>query len=820
MAIYAEVIVPVPIPATFTYIIPDSMKDRVGLMYRVVVPFGSRKYYTGVVVNITDNFKGQYELKEIAWCPDTEPILRRPQLSLWEWIAEYYMCPIGDVLKAALPSGLKIESETIIEIRPDFNPDNETDLTAKQATLWGVVKTKEKISVKELEKEGLSGVMSTVYELIDMGAITVREKLTERFRPKQEQFYLITIERNNDKAISAAFSCMRSTRHQRLLMKLIQLSNFTNPVAPLKEVPRSAVDEEEYFDTSIIKSFVKKGYIRVENRTISRFQWTPKPVKPLPELSDAQSTALKSIHHLFGQHPVVLLHGVTSSGKTEIYIHLIDFILHQNKQVLLLVPEIALTTQLTGRIQDVFGEKVLVYHSRFSDAQRVEVWKTMLNTNRPLVVIGARSAVFLPFAQLGLVIVDEEHEQSYKQFDPAPRYNARDVATVLSRLHGAKTLLCSATPSVETYWKAANGRYGLVTLSVRYGDVQLPEMKIVDLSKSYLQGGTVQSLAEPTVAAIDDALGKKEQTIIFHNRRGFSPIARCKMCEYIPRCTDCDVSLSYHKRINRLVCHYCGKEYALPTTCPVCHQPTLEVVGFGTERIEDDISENFPKAKVLRMDLDTTRNKENYATIIDDFSNHKADILVGTQMVTKGLDFGDVSTVVVLNADLIINYPDFRAAERAFNMLEQVAGRAGRRSESGKVIVQTRQPDHPIIQQVLNHDYYGFYETELKEREAFAYPPFIRIIYIFVRHREANICQQASEALMKQLTAQLGNRVLGPHEPPVNRIKNMYIRRIMVKIETGVSLSQIKQILTDTVDKLRSIKDFRAVDIYFDVDPM
>lgn len=822
MARYAEVIVPVPLPATFTYLIPQSMDDKVRPLHRVVVPFGGRKWYTAIVTEIKDRFDGNYDIKEIAWCPDKEPILRRPQLQLWQWIADYYMCAIGDVFKAALPAGLKIETETIVEVNSDFVPDSDTHLSATQTAVWEAIKVKEKVSLKDLERDCLKDVIASVYSLMETGAVTVREKMTERFRPKKEEYYTVTLERGNPQALQDAFASLkRSTRRQQLLMTLLHLSRFNRAGEPLKEVTQAAVRENECYDRTILRDFVKKGFIRMETREVSRFKWADTTLKPLPTLSTAQAAALDNIHKLFTSNPVVLLHGVTSSGKTEIYIHLIDYTLRQGKQTLFLVPEIALTTQLTKRLQDVFGPKVVIYHSRFSDAERGEIWRRLLNTDEPLVIIGARSSVFLPFARLGLVIVDEEHEQSYKQFDPAPRYNARDVATVLSRMHGAKTLLASATPSVETYSKAGEGRYGLVELTERYAGVVLPETEVVDVAKERRMGRVVESLAVRSIDLTKEALGKGEQVIFFHNRRGFSPIARCKSCEYIPKCTDCDVSLSYHKRINRLVCHYCGKEYALPATCPVCQQPSVEVVGFGTERIEDNVAEQFPGARILRMDLDTTRNKENYSTIIEDFSKHLADILVGTQMVTKGLDFGDVSTVIVLNADMLMNYPDFRATERAFNMLEQVAGRAGRRAGTpGKVIIQTRNPEHPVLRYVLNHDYAGYYEHELEERRSFAYPPFTRIIYVFVRHKDAAVCQGTAAALASQLTSQLGNRILGPHEPAVNRIKNMYIRRIMVKIEPGVSISQVKDVLKVTVLSFKADSRFRSCDFYFDVDPM
>lgn len=828
MPLYAEVIVPVPLPSLFTYIVPDEMAASLKQGMRVVVPFGTaHKFYTAIVVNITDRFNGNYDLRPIVWCPDSEPVTRRPQIQLWEWIADYYMCAIGDVMKAALPAGLKLESETIVEINSDIaetvDDTDPVELSSKAASVWSLIRTfenKSKISVRDLVKAGASSVMPGIYELMAHGLIAIRENHAERFRPRRVDYYHLLIDRKDSDALAETFKKLRSPRHQNLLMLLLKLSNFSQLSLPLSPVCRDSLRNEECFDTAIIRSFEKKGIISVESRTISRFRWSERPVLPLPRLSEAQTTALAEIHKSFVDHDVTLLHGVTSSGKTEIYKHLIDYTLRRDKSVLFLVPEIALTTQLTGRLQDTFGNKVVIYHSRFTDAERVEIWMSILQSSEPLVVIGARSSVFLPFRRLGLVIVDEEHEQSYKQFDPAPRYNARDVATVLARMHGAKTLLASATPAIDSYAKALDGRFGLVSLTERFSGVNLPEIQIIDTATERLKGRMPNSLSQTVVDEASAALNDKNQVIVFHNRRGFSPIARCKACAYVPKCTDCAVALSYHKRIDRLVCHYCGKEYPLPSLCPLCNQPEINVIGFGTERVEDEVTDTFANAKVLRMDLDTTRNKEHYADIIEKFSEHKADILVGTQMVTKGLDFGDVSTVVVLNADMLLNYPDFRATERAFNMLEQVSGRAGRRKETpGKVLVQTRQPDHPILDFVINHNYTGYFEHEMEERRTFGYPPFTRLIYIFVRNKDARICRQAAEVLAKLLTDKLGNRVFGPHEPAVNRIKTMYIRRIMIKIEQGVSLSQIKSIISSTTDAIRTNKTFNGTDIYFDVDP-
>ena len=513
---------------------------------------------------------------------------------------------------------------------------------------------------------------------------------------------------------------------------------------------------------------------------------------------------------------------MTSSGKTEIYIHLIDFVLRQRRQVLYLVPEIALTTQLTERLQRVFGDKVIIYHSKFTDNERVDIWRRLLNSDEPCVVIGARSSVLLPFGPLGLVITDEEHDTSYKQQDPAPRYNARDTAMVLARMHGAKTLLGSATPSVETYYKASTGRFGLVELTERYGSAVLPEVKVVDMKRARLRGEVKGALSLDASQAVADATAREEQSIVFINRRGFAPIAECSSCGFSPKCEHCDVTLTYHKRIDRLVCHYCGSQYPLPATCPACKGPTIEVLGFGTERVEEEIESSFPGASALRMDLDTTRSKDSYQQIIRDFSDGKAKILVGTQMVTKGLDFAGVSAVVIMSADAMLNVPDFRASERAFNMMEQVAGRAGRRDTPGHVIIQAYQPAHPVLPFVMAHDYQGFYDYEIEERRKFLYPPFTRIIYLYIKHRDQREVDAIAVAYAHALRQLFGNRVYGPEEPHVGRVQQLYIRKIMLKIEVEASMTKVRAILRDLYERMHAVpgSPIRSAQIYYDVDPM
>ena len=599
---------------------------------------------------------------------------------------------------------------------------------------------------------------------------------------------------------------------------MLELSGFQR--GETVEVRREALLERAQVSPAILSAVEKKGILRIYKKDVNRFKFTGDVSGKLPRLSDAQGAALDELHKSWITKNVTLLHGVTSSGKTEIYIHLINFVLKRGDCVLYLVPEIALTTQLTRRLQEVFGEKVVIYHSKFSDNERVDIWKKLLHDTEPVVVIGARSSVFLPFSHLGLVIVDEEHESSYKQYDPAPRYNARDAAIVLAGMHGAKTLLGSATPSVETYSKALSGKFGLVRLSVRYQDVQLPEIRVIDMAHARKTGMLSGTFAADTERPIRESLARGAQVILFQNRRGYAPLARCKQCAWVPRCSQCDVALTYHSHLRQLQCHYCGAVYPLPSVCPQCKEPAIEIIGYGTERVEEEVAARFPGEKMLRMDLDTTRNKDSYEHIIDEFSAGKARILVGTQMVTKGLDFGGVDTVAVLNADSIINFPDFRSGERAFNMLEQVSGRAGRRSGSkGLVLIQTYQPSHPVLRFVVKHDYEGYYEREIAERERYFYPPFSRIVYMYVKHRDPSRLRMIADTYAARLRTLLGNRVYGPEEPAVGRVQGLYIRKIMLKIEVAASMAKVKEILRQTYIDMHELPQMKGTVVYYDVDP-
>ncbi len=827
---YASVIVPRPLEGTFTYRVPAEMTKSIAVGQRVVVSFGQKRYLTGIVENLSPICPPDVVgLKDIDSLLDSAPIVKHPQIKFWHWLADYYMCTVGEVYKAALPAGLRVESESVVELNQEVEDDVFLHLNDKDLSLINILRNKSKMSIKELSKNLQTGsIEASVSKLVELGIINVHEAMVSRYRRVKVQMVSIRIKQGDRNALQSAFNeVKRSKGQQEALLNLIALSGYNKPTTVPKSVARHELLESSPDITwEHVKALCKKGLAEIITKEVSRFsapeECAGEYTSPLPVLSAEQSQALKEIHTSFVGHDVTLLHGVTSSGKTEVYIHLIDYVLQQGKQALFLVPEIALTTQLTRRLQRVFGRKVVIYHSKFTDNERVDIWRDMLASHEPCVVIGARSSVFLPFSNLGLVIIDEEHESSYKQYDPAPRYNARDAAIVLASFHGAKTLLGSATPTVETYYKATeSAKYGLVTLSKRYGNATLPEIEVIDLPHERKRNAVNGAMAQITIDAGREVLKQDKQIIFFHNRRGFSPRARCKQCQFTPKCDFCDVSLTYHKRTNTLECHYCGATYPVPRLCPSCKEPAIEIEGYGTERIEDNIAQIYPDARILRMDLDTTRSKDAYANIIDDFSQHKADILIGTQMVTKGLDFGGVGLVGVINADNIINYPDFRSTERAFNMLEQVAGRAGRSGENaGKVMIQTYTPDHPVINFVKNHDYTSFYQYELEERRQYNYPPFARIVNIYLKHRDRAVVDKIAREYANRLRSLLGNRVNGPVEPSIERVASLYIRQVRLRIETSASIRRVKEILREEYIQLNSSPIKSNISIYYDVDPV
>lgn len=814
---YVEVLVPLPLHAVFTYRLPSHLIGNVGVGHRVIVPFGTKKFYTAIVTGFANLPPANMEVKEVALLLDNAPVLRHPQLKLWSWIADYYLAAVGDVYKAALPAGLKIESETFVEVNPDYNIAENAPINERETEIYQLLSHEGAMTTGAIaNKLKHRGAASTVNAMVDRGILIVAEKLNERYRPRYEQL----VEACFDAAsLSDAFAAVKGApKQEKLLLAFLELSGLqqgkNTPVKREQLLERAAVLP------SILTAVTGKGLLKLTKREVNRFKFSGTPSGQLPRLSEAQMDALDAIHLSWKEKDITLLHGVTSSGKTEIYIHLINFVLNRGDQVLMLVPEIALTTQLTRRLQKVFGNAVVIYHSKFTDSERVDIWKRLLHSNEPLVIIGARSAVFLPFAHLGLVIVDEEHESSYKQFDPAPRYNGRDVAMVLAKMHGAKTLLGSATPSVETYYKAATGKFGLVSLTTRYGNVALPRIEVMDMNRMRREKSINGTFATDTLRFAHEVLDRGSQIILFQNRRGYAPLARCRQCAWVPRCEHCDVALTYHSHLRQLQCHYCGAVYPLPKVCPQCHEPAIEIIGYGTERVEEEVEANFKGKRILRMDLDSTRSKDAYANIIDDFSEGKAQILVGTQMVTKGLDFAGVEMVGILNADSLINMPDFRASERAFNMLEQVSGRSGRReNQQGVVVIQSYQPSHPIISFVRQHDFQGFFNHEIEQRKAFAYPPFSRIIYIYLKHRDIAALKSITGIYADYLRKLFGTRVFGPEEPLVGRIQGLFIRKIMLKVEVNASMAKVKELLRQAIVDLSGIKEMRSAQIYYDVDP-
>ena len=820
---YAEVLLPLPLTGFFTYKVPDMMAEAIRPGCRVVVPFGRTKFYTGIVAGLTPRRPEGFETKEISQLLDSEPVVRHPQMKFWEWIADYYLCSQGEVFRAAVPAGLKLESETVVEVNPDFEEDPGDRLGERDLLVMNAVRrVPKKATLAAVAREtGFRNTSAIVARLVERDALMVSENLVERYKTRKIEMVEMAIERGDSAALHAAFDSIKGApKQEKALLTLIELSGFMRQGSDLCEVTRADLLDRSGVTSPIIIALENKGIVRRRKKEVSRFAQVSKATMPMPELTDAQREARDAIIKSWGEKDITLLHGVTSSGKTEVYISLIDRMLRSGRQVLYLVPEIALTTQLTTRLQRVFGPKVIIYHSRFSDSERVELWRRLLTTHEPLVVLGARSALFMPFASLGLIIVDEEHESSFKQQDPAPRYNARDAAMVLAGMHGAKTLLGSATPAVDTYYKALTGRFGLVSLTERYGGSELPRVEIVDMAKARKKREVSGAFSLQLRRLINDAASADRQTILFLNRRGFAPMARCKMCGYVPKCENCDVSLTYHHGIDRLVCHYCGSPYDLPRVCPACREPGLEIIGYGTERIEEEIAASFPDIPVARLDRDTTRNKDDYERIIDEFSAGKDKMLVGTQMVTKGLDFGRVSVVGVINADATINQPDFRSAERAFNMLEQVAGRAGRRGDDGVVAIQTYTPSHPLFGFLVRHDYVGFYNHEIEERRLYNYPPFTRIINIYLKHREQGRLHVLAGAYGRRLRELFGNRVFGPEEPHVARIKQMHIMRIMIKIETEASMKKVKHILRETYLEMDAARALNGAQVYYDVDPM
>lgn len=754
---YVDVILPLPLEGTFTYSVPEPMVAQVRMGVRVLVPLGRSKTYTAMAVRLHSE-KPEFETRPIIQVIDAEPVLIEQQLRLWQWISTYYMSPIGDVFKAALPAGLKAE---------------------------------------------------------------------ENYRPKTVRCVTLPANLRSEQSLHMALTILkRALKQHQTFSTYLQLSHWSEidgetPPAHIAEIACDELQNAANASDAVLRQLIQRNFLELYHREVGRLntsgEYHPERIQPL---SPAQQEAEDSISRQFNEKNVVLLHGVTSSGKTEIYIHLIKKAIDEGKQVLYLLPEIALTVQMTRRLQNVFGSRLGIYHSKYSDAERVEIWKKQLSSEPYDVILGARSAVFLPFMRLGFVIVDEEHETSFKQQDPAPRYHARSTAIMLARMYeGAKVLLGTATPSMESYHNACMGKYGYVQLTTRYKDMAMPEIRVVDTKDLYHRKMMRGAFSPDLLEAMRTALRNKKQVLLFQNRRGFAPMVECKVCGWVPKCKNCDVSLTYHRSMNLLTCHYCGYTYPVPKQCPNCESTELLGRGYGTEKIEDRVRELFPEARIARMDLDTTRSAGAYGRIIDDFSCGRTDILIGTQMITKGLDFSGVTVVGILNADTMLNYPDFRAYEQAFQMLSQVSGRAGRRDERGLVILQTKSADLPVIQQVVAGDFQTFAHDLLEERSMFRYPPFYHLVYVYLRHRNEQLVDSAAIEMASRLRQAFADRVLGPDKPAVARVKTESIRKIVIKLEQGINLPLARQCMAEARTQLLQDKRYAAMTVFFDVDP-
>ena len=820
---FADLILPIPVPKLFTYRVPREMAEVLQIGARVIVPFGKNngRVFTAIVARLHNSPPAGYQARYITEVLDEYPLVTGYQLELFRWMADYYMCCVGDVMNIALPSGLKISSQSKVQANPDF--DYPELLTEFEVTLLAELKKQPALSYDELARLAGEGtnVPALIKSLVGKKAVIIFEEVREKYIPKmirkvrlhrtyEEKEQLLVLLNRLDKLPKQQEVVMRYLSHVPVQM---------NPALNQKGLDKTILSQDDTVSQSSLATLIKNAVFETFEIIQPRFSDNASPQGEI-KLTESQREASQQIMTQFERQNIVLLHGITGSGKTEVYIDLIQQALASGSQVLYLLPEIALTTQIVVRLQRVFGDKMGIYHSKFSDNERVEVWKGVVSGQYQFVV-GVRSAVFLPFDNLGLIIVDEEHETSYKQHDPAPRYHARDVAMMLAHWQQAKVLLGSATPSLETYYQAKQGRYGLVELFKRFGDATLPNILLVDTKVEKRQKTMKAEFSSVLLTALEMNMVRKEQTILFQNRRGYSPYMQCEDCDWTAECPNCAVSLTYHQRDAELRCHYCGHKEDVPRICPTCGSTKVRTIGFGTEKLEDQLQIMFPKSKILRMDLDTTRAKNAYQQIIQEFEGGEIDVLVGTQMITKGLDFDNVSLVGIFDADRLIRFPDFRATERSFQMITQVSGRAGRRAgRQGTVLIQTNDPQQTILQKIIQNDYKGLYEEEIQERQNFNYPPFSRLIKLTVRHADKAMSQQAADRLAAELTDALGSsRVLGPEQPLVERIRNLFLFNILIKIEREkVNVKAVKTYIQDRINDILTDKGMRQVSIVIDVD--
>jgi primosomal protein N' (replication factor Y) len=816
MQYFIDVILPIPLERLFTYRITKAEFDFIQPGMRVAVPFGKSKIYTGLVYELHHNAPEIYEAKDIEQILDEAPVINPKQLELWEWIAQYYMCTLGDVLRAALPGGLLLESETIIS-KNEIKIDEGELLNDDEFLVYEALHHQSELKVKDLVAIlGKKHILPVLKSLLEKKAINLKEEIYERYKPKLVRYVRLGKEYDSDDSLNSLLDRLsKAPKQKQVIMTLFSLKAQKNkPIKVSELISRSNASSGQ------IRTLIDKGILEDYFIKTDRIAYTGTVRQEVKSLSEFQQAAYKTIKNDFKDHNVSLLHGVTSSGKTEIYVKLIEEILEEGRQVLYLVPEIALTSQLVHRLQRYFGKSVVVYHSRYSLNERIEIWNAILKpSDNPQVVLGARSSIFLPFDNLGLIIVDEEHEQSFKQFDPAPRYHARDSAIVLAGYFNAKVLLGSATPSLESYYNATIvNKYGFVNLKRRYNDVLMPEIELVDLKDKRRRKRMTGHFSDRLLEEMHLALQEGQQVILFQNRRGFSPIIECHTCGHSPQCPNCDVSLTYHQYKDQLRCHYCGHAIGMLSECQACRGVELDSIGFGTEQVEEEARQLFPEAKVGRMDLDSTRGKHGYEKIINAFEEQEIDILVGTQMLTKGLDFRNVNVVGIMNADNMLNFPDFRAHERSFQLMQQVSGRAGRTAKRGKVLIQSYNPYHKILQQVSNNDFESMFKEQLEQRRHYKYPPFYRLIKITLKHKDLNKVNTGADWLGKYLKQMFGDNMLGPEFPPIARIRNQFHKNILIKIPQDQPLRKTKKAILKVKNSFLSIKDFRSIRLILNVD--
>jgi len=812
--LFVEVILPLSLAKAYTYRVPFELNEQVAVGKRVVVQFGKSKIYTAIISAIGDQPPIAYEAKYLIDVLDEQPIVNARQLKLWEWMASYYLCSMGEVMQAALPSALKLASETKIIFNSEIEIDRSS-LSDKEFLILDALEIQPELSVGDISKIlGQKTVFPIIKSLLEKGIVSVSEEIIEKYQARKKTYIKLHHFYQDAENRKELFQVLeRAPKQLDLLLGFLHLSKNQ------EEVSKSDLLEQSAAGPAALKALLDKEVFVSYEKEVSRLKQYEEELQPGFLLNEVQTQALEQLEKELHDHEVALLHGVTASGKTQIYIRLIEGFLKQDKQVLYLLPEIGLTAQIIQRLQQYFGNQIGVYHSKFSDQERAEIWQKV-QKGEFKVILGARSAVFLPFNDLGLIVVDEEHENSYKQFDPAPRYHARDTAIYLAALHQCKVLLGSATPSLESYYNAKIGKYGLVTLQERYGGVQLPAIQVVSIAEETKRKTMQSHFTSVLIEEMRGALSRQEQIILFQNRRGYAPVLVCQTCGHSAKCLHCDVSLTYHKSSGKLHCHYCGYRQDLVANCVACGSAKIEQKGYGTEKIEDELSLIFPDAKIGRMDLDATRTKHGFQQLLNDFEDGRIDILVGTQMVAKGLDFEKVSTIGIINADAMLNYPDFRAFERSYQLMAQVAGRAGRRDQQGKVIIQAYDTEHRVLQQVLNNDYRQLFETELIERRNYQYPPMYRLINLDIKHKDQSKLNQIANHFALILKQQFGDRVLGPEAPLVSRIRNFYIQKILIKVEKeGVSVQKLKVALQQMIQKFETEAMAKGSIIQIDVDP-